>query len=101
MPCGLQCWDANGKLIVDIGDYNTRYLGRTTVSIQGSEDVVSGAFAGLTEAGSFAVVVSAASSKYVSPANFSARAYNGGFRVFKLLPNVNSITLTLDMYAFL
>lgn len=27
MAQGLQCWDASGRLIVDIGDYNMRYMG--------------------------------------------------------------------------
>lgn len=101
MPCGLQCWDANGKLVVDIGDYNTRYLGRTTITMPDNINAVAGAFSGLTAAGSFVVVVSAASSVNYTPANFCARAYDGGFRIFKLSRYTSSVTLTLDMYAFL
>ena len=101
MPCGLQCWDANGKLIVDIGDYNTRYLGRTTITMPDNVNAVAGGFAGLTAAGSFVVVVSTTSSVNYTPANFAARAYDGGFRIFKLSRYTPSVTLTLDMYAFL
>ncbi|WP_447743320.1 hypothetical protein [Enterobacter asburiae] len=27
MAQGLQCWDAAGRLVVDLGDYNIRYVG--------------------------------------------------------------------------
>ncbi|WP_036624705.1 hypothetical protein [Pantoea sp. AS-PWVM4] len=101
MPGGLQCWDATGKLIVDIGDYNTRYLGRTTVTIPANSNVATGSFNGMTDTGSFIVVVSASSTSYFTPANFAARAYNGGFLVFKLSSYTAAVTLTLDMYAFL
>lgn len=100
MAAGLQCWDATGKLIVDIGDYNTRYLGRTTVTMAANTNLVAGSFAGLTLSGSF-VVVSASSSSNFSPSNFAARSYDGGFRVFKLSSYTAAVTLTLDMYAFI
>ena len=101
MPCGLQCWDANGKLIVDIGDYNTRYLGRTTVTMAANTNQVNGSFGGLTASGSFVVVASASSSAYYTPSNFAARAYDGGYRIFKLPAYTAAVTLTLDMYAFI
>ncbi|AVV37842.1 hypothetical protein [Pantoea vagans] len=101
MPGGLQCWDANGKLIVDIGDYNTRYLGRTAVTMAANTNVVTGAFGGLTTSGSFVVVVSASSSVYYTPSNFAARALNGSFNIFKLSSYTAAVTLTLDMYAFI
>jgi len=101
MAGGLQCWDATGKLIVDIGDYNTRCLGRTTITMAANTNLVAGSFAGLTASGSFVVVVSASSSSYFTPSNFAARSYDGGFRVFKLSSYTAAVTLTLDMYAFL
>lgn len=101
MPCGMQCWDANGKLIVDIGDYNTRYLGRTTVTMAANTNLVTGSFGGLTASGSFVVVASASSSVYYTPSNFAARAFDGGYRIFKLPAYAAAVTLTLDMYAFI
>lgn len=101
MAGGLQCWDATGKLIVDIGDYNTRYLGRTTVTMTANTNQVAGSFGGLTTSGSFVVVVSASSSVYFTPSNFAARAYDGGYRIFKLSAYTAAVTLTLDMYAFI
>lgn len=101
MPCGMQCWDASGKLVVDIGDYNTRYLGRTSVTIPANTNVASGSFSGLTAAGSFAAVVSASSSSYFNTNNFATRTYDGGYRVWRLSRDVTAVTLTLDLYAFI
>lgn len=101
MPCGLQCWDANGKLIVDIGDYNTRYLGRTTVTMPANANIATGSYSGLTTGGSFAAVVSASSSSYFKNNNFATRTYDGGFRVWRLSRDVTAVTLTFDLYAFI
>ncbi len=101
MPCGMQCWDASGKLVVDIGDYNTRYLGRTSVTIPANTNVATGSFSGLAAAGSFAAVVSVSSSSYFKPNNFATRTYNGGYRVWRLSRDVTAVTLTLDLYAFI
>lgn len=101
MPCGMQCWDASGKIVVDIGDYNTRYLGRTTITIPANTNVVTGSFGGLTTGGSFASVVSASSTSYFKTNNFATRTYEGGYRVWRLSRNVTAVTLTLDLYAFI
>jgi len=101
MPCGLQCWDATGKLVVDIGDYNTRYLGRTSVTIPANVNVIAGSFGGITTAGSFASVVSASSSSYFKTNNFATKTYDGGYFVWRLSRDVTAVTLTLDLYAFI
>lgn len=101
MPCGLQCWDATGKLVVDIGDYNTRYLGRTSITIPANVNVVAGSFGGLTTSGAFASVVSASSSSYFKNNNFATRTYEGGYRIWRLSRDVTAVTLTLDLYAFI
>lgn len=101
MPCGLQCWDASGKLVVDIGDYNTRYLGRTNLTLPANINLASGSYGGLTAAGSFAAVVSASSSSYFNTNNFATRTYDGGYSVWRLSRDVTAVTLTLDLYAFI
>jgi hypothetical protein len=101
MPGGLQCWDANGKLVIDIGDYNSRYLGRTTVFLPANVNSITGSFPELTQAGGFVVVVSTLSTSYFTPGNFAARAFNGGFGIFRLSRDTTAVTLSLDMYAFL
>lgn len=101
MPCGLQCWDASGKLVVDIGDYNTRYLGRTTVTIPANVNMVTGSYGGITSVGSFAAVVSTSSTSYFKTNNFATRTYDSGYRVWRLSRDVTAVTLTLDLYAFI
>lgn len=32
MAQGLQCWNAAGGLVVDLGDYNIRYMGTYTIT---------------------------------------------------------------------
>lgn len=100
MPCGIQCWDANGKLVVDIGDYNTRYLGRTTINLPANSATSSQSFSGLTAAGTFASVVSSSSPNFY-PNNFATRTYDGGFSVWRLSANPSSVDLTVDLFAFI
>jgi len=33
MSQGLQCWDEYGRLIVDVGDYNMRYIGTVNLNV--------------------------------------------------------------------
>lgn len=32
MAQGLQCWNANAELVVDLGDYNIRFMGTYTIT---------------------------------------------------------------------
>lgn len=33
MSQGLQCWNANGNIVVDIGDYNIRFMGTYNINV--------------------------------------------------------------------
>lgn len=98
---GLQCWDASGKLIVDIGDYNCRYLGSATINIAANTPVTTGSFGGLTENGSFGVVVNSTSGVGFNYSTYAVRTYNGGYRVFYTAGSNIATTLTLNFYSFL
>lgn len=104
MTCGLQCWDASGKLVVDIGDYNTRYLGRTTGTIAANSNTLLIPYTGATLNGSFAVIVAAKSNSSGAPNadtyEFAARSVNNGIQVIRV-GAAKSVTLTLDVYAFI
>ncbi|KMV71934.1 hypothetical protein WB66_05390 [bacteria symbiont BFo1 of Frankliniella occidentalis] len=102
MAAGLQCWDASGKLIVDIGDYNSRFLGETTVAIGNNAASVSKAFSGLTQNGSFGVVVgSSAAGGGFATESYAVRTYNGGFTVYSTSTATPASTLTVHLYGFL
>lgn len=98
---GLQCWDASGKLIVDIGDYNCRYLGATAIAIPQNTPVVAGTFAGLTAAGSFGIVVNSSNGVGFNYSTYAVRTYDGGFRVFYTSGSNTATTLTIHFYGFL
>ncbi|WP_312181296.1 hypothetical protein [Pantoea sp. CTOTU46764] len=103
MPAGLQCWDATGKMVVDIGDYNTRYLGRASASIDTNAAQLFVPFSGSTLIGCFAVIVGAQSNTPGLGADsyeFAARCLNGGVQVIRV-GGPKSVTLTLDVYAFI
>lgn len=102
MPAGMQCWDETGKLIVDIGDYNCRFLGTTSISFPANTPVISGSYGGLTANGSFGVVAATTSGGGVfSIAEFAVRTYDGGYRVFCISANNDAATLTINLYGFL
>lgn len=104
MPAGLQCWDATGKLIVDIGDYNTRYLGRTTGTIDTNAAQLFIPYAGVTLNGSFAVIVATQSNSSGAPVaypyEFAARAISNGVQIIRV-GGAKNVTLTVDVYAFI
>lgn len=104
MPGGLQCWDSTGKLVVDIGDYNTRYLGRTTGTIDTNAAQLTIPFSGSTLSGSFAVIVGTQSNSTGAPNaypyEFAARAINNGVQIIRV-GGAKNVTLTVDVYAFI
>ncbi|KGT88037.1 hypothetical protein NG99_22305 [Erwinia typographi] len=102
MPAGMQCWDETGKLVVDIGDYNCRYIGALNVSFPANTAVITASYSGLKADGSFGVVVATTSGGGVSSiAEFAVRTYDGGFRVFGISPGNAAATLTVNLYGFL
>lgn len=102
MPAGMQCWDETGKLVVDIGDYNCRFLGATGISYPANTAVVTGSYSGLKANGSFGVVVATTSGGGVtSIAEFAVRTYDGGFRIFNISPGNAAATITINFYGFL
>ncbi|MEB4673161.1 hypothetical protein MXL54_00015 [Enterobacteriaceae bacterium G50] len=99
MPQGVQCWDASGNLVADIGDYNCRYVGSLVISVPASATVVTTSYAGATAAGYFAVPVSVSAGREIG--FYYCRAYDGGIRTFILLKYAYAHTVTVNVYAFI
>lgn len=59
MPQGLQAWDANGNLIVDIGDYSTRFVGSYDLNMPINSTAINIALPGVSSETHFAVIVKA------------------------------------------
>lgn len=101
MPAGLQAWDANGNLVVDLGDFSTRFVSRHNVSFPSNVRQVSFSVPGLTGTNSFAVIMGG-----TVPAGgfgyYTAVTKNGGVDVL-YLPTTNpsfSQTLYIEVYMF-
>lgn len=102
MSQGIQCWDAAGNLVADIGDYNCRLMGSVNItSPVASNPVITTSFPGMTATGCFAVIVATSNSAY--PANlYACRAINGGFNTYLLSTSLSvAVTLTVYLYGFL
>ncbi|EKM0533784.1 hypothetical protein PTT84_004214 [Cronobacter turicensis] len=94
---GLQCWDENGQLVVDLGDYMVRYLGRTVVNASGNITQMNVPYAGLTADGSFAAIVKLAGVTRI----WNTSCYDGGFTLFFVPGTSYADTITVDLYSFL
>ncbi|MCE0499839.1 hypothetical protein LU226_00215 [Pantoea sp. Pb-8] len=103
MPAGLQCWDERGRLIVDLRDYNTRYVGSVSGTIDATAPQLFIPYSAATLSGCFGVIVSTKSNSqgYAAfPYEFSARAINGGIQIIRV-GGAKNVTLTVDVYAFI
>lgn len=101
MPAGLQAWDASGNLVVDLGDYSTRFVSRHNIAFPQNVRQVSFSVAGLTGTNSFAAIMGS------NVANGGINEYhavtkNGGVDVL-YLPTNNPFfaqTLYIEVYMF-
>jgi len=96
MAQGLQCWDAAGRLVVDLGDYNMRYMGSVNLSIAAGQTAWSVAFSGMKSTGWLAVL---RTNQYWN--NFYCITGNNAFTV-QYLPTTGTYaqTLTFDVYKY-
>lgn len=98
---GFQAWDASGNLVVDLGDFNTRFVSRHNVSFPTNTRIVSVSVPGITGTNSFASImggtVPAGGFGYYAPVT-----KNGGFDIL-YLPTFNPLyaqTLYVEVYQF-
>ncbi|EFL9656579.1 hypothetical protein IGU62_001769 [Escherichia coli] len=96
MAQGLQCWDASGRLVVDLGDYNMRFMGTASLAIAaGTTNVWTVNFTGVRPTGWLIIPVSNSFSEFycVPQTNsFSVRYTPTG--------GISARTLSFELYAF-
>ncbi|NIG74189.1 hypothetical protein F3J34_11330 [Klebsiella sp. Ap-873] len=51
MAQGIQCWDAAGRLIVDLGDYNMKFMGTASITVNAGTNGWTIPFAGMQPTG--------------------------------------------------
>ncbi|UCR74490.1 hypothetical protein KL3_00025 [Klebsiella phage KL3] len=99
---GMQAWDENGNIVVDIGDFSTRFVGRYRIHIpQGGNDVYQH-IPGINGTNSFASIMftSGYLGGMIDP-EYIAVTGNNGFKVI-YLPQKSSraIDIDVEVYSF-
>ena len=79
MAQGLQCWDGSGRLIVDLTDYNLRFMGTASITFAPGETFKNIGYSGCTVSGSIVIITA---SSLNTPNEYFCRAYDGGFSAF-------------------
>lgn len=93
---GLQCWDASGRLITDIGDYNMRYMGSRTLSVGPGANSWNVSFPGMSQSGWIVTL-----SNTLFWTDYYCIPYNGQFNVQYLPVSAPyAETLTFEIYKF-
>lgn len=103
MPQGLQAWDASGRIVVDLGDYSTRFITSLTVNLPANQVAVNVAVAGVTDAGHFAVITKGNESivSGLLMTSLTAVTRNGGVWVIALDGALTvARSVVVDIYAF-
>ncbi|MDF2784223.1 MAG: hypothetical protein K0S95_758 [Pantoea eucrina] len=77
MAQGLQCWDEHARLVVDIGDYNMRFMGTASLRITSGTSWSVG-FSGMRPTGWMAV-----------------QQYSEYYNSFYCIPGTNAFTVQL------
>ncbi|ELQ6036669.1 hypothetical protein [Cronobacter sakazakii] len=94
---GLQCWDASGKLVVDLGDYMLKKQAEVRVpSKTGSYKQVNIPITGVT-ASCFAVL----NTDYIQDNTWVTACYDGGVTIYFTLGQYFSGTATLEVYSYI
>ncbi|MEN0584442.1 MULTISPECIES: hypothetical protein [unclassified Kosakonia] len=99
MAQGLQCWDGSGRLVVDLSDYNLRFIGTASVTFSPGDTIKNISYADCTEAGT---IVAVTGSSMNTPNEYFCRAYNGGVNAFFFPVNGLSVShsINVEIYKF-
>lgn len=99
MAQGLQCWDGSGRLVVDLSDYNLRFIGTASITFSPGQTTKNMSYGACSADGTIVVITG---SSMNTPNEYFCRAYNGGFNAF-FFP-VNGLTIShsinVEIYNF-
>jgi len=96
MSQGLQCWDEYGRLIVDVGDYNMRYIGTVNLNVGPGANAWSVSVQGMRQNGWLAIL---RTSLYWN--DYYCIPGNNAFTVQYLpVSSPYTATLTFDIYKY-
>ena len=98
---GLQAWDAGGNIIVDLGDYNMRYMGSVASSVAaGSTNSWSVGFSGMRTTGWIVVPQDQTSTGFNDTTVYCIPGSNAFTVVFLPVAAHRAYTFTFDVYKW-
>lgn len=99
MPAGLQAFDENGKLIVDVSDYSTRYFFSQNITFPNNQRIVSFQLDGVTADNCFCAMFGTGSTLALYISDYSVQPREGFIDVM-YIPGVTYLTQTfrVDVY---
>lgn len=97
MP-GMRCWDATGKLVVDIGDYNVRYMGALSLKFPAGVTVIDVPYPDMSNRG-WVVCPTAVQGDF--PYKFMCLPYNGGFKMVRLNAMAAERILSVEVFSYI
>ena len=102
MAQGLQAWDASGNLILDIGDYSTRYIESMRVTLSsGQASRFVATVNSVDNSTHFAAVVNSSEASILQT-EFTTVVGENGFWVVALTGSVSySRWVDVDVYAYI
>nr|DAZ70780.1 MAG TPA: hypothetical protein [Caudoviricetes sp.] len=103
MPQGLQAWDASGRIVVDLGDYSTRFVTSISPTLAAGQSAMQIAVSGITDTGHFAVITKGNSSVVsgLLMTELTAVTYNGGVWLIGITGAYTvARPVVIDIYAF-
>ena len=97
---GLQCWDANGNLVVDLGDYTVKFVGKYQVTVPRGSFIGSVGVSGINGFNSFAAIT--ASNSPGGYGEYYAKTRDNAVHVIYLPTSSpwSDVTLTVEVYTF-
>lgn len=101
MPAGLQAWDQSGNLIVDLGDYTVKFIGKYSMTIPQGKDIASITVNGIDGNNSFAAITGV-NDKYPITDYYAKTKTNGVDLIY--LPTGYAgyaRTFTVEVYKFI
>lgn len=103
MSAGLQCWDASGNMVVDLGDYTIKFVGRYRVSIPAGTGIGSVNVPGINGNNSFSsIMYTSGTLGGAIDSNWYSKTRNGGVDILYLPQYAHgAVTVDVEVYQFI
>lgn len=97
---GLQCWDDKGNLVVDLGDYTVKFVGKYNVTVKRGTSITSLSVSGIDGNNSFAAITGGNVAIFNE---FYAKTKTNGVDVIYLPTSSpwSDVTLQVEVYKFI